>query len=82
MLNSLLISERSKKLQKNAHTKRYKETNLTDMSKSGKRTFFHHIFVNNFLRVKFFCNFFNSFEISKKPLFANFEAKSAQIGSK
>jgi hypothetical protein len=34
------------KVAKNAHTKSYKETNLLNMSKSGKRTFFHHIFVN------------------------------------
>jgi hypothetical protein len=47
------ISEQLKKLQKNAHTKSYKETNLMDMSKSGKSTFFHHIFVNNFLCVTF-----------------------------
>jgi hypothetical protein len=53
----MLISERLK----NAHTKIYKETNLMNMSKSGKSTFFHHIFVNNFS-----CKFFNSFEISIK----------------
>ncbi len=45
----MLISERLKKLQKNAHTKSYKETNLMNIGKSEKSTFFHHIFVNNFL---------------------------------
>jgi hypothetical protein len=49
----MLISERWKKLQ----TKNYKETNLMNMSKSGKSTFFHHIFVNNFLCVNFFATF-------------------------
>ncbi len=44
-------------LQKNALTKSYKETNLTNMSKSGKSTFIHHIFVNNFLCVNFFATF-------------------------
>ncbi len=32
----MLISERLKKFQKNAHTKIYKETNMMNMSKSGK----------------------------------------------
>ncbi len=76
-----------------------------NMNKSGKSTFFHHIFDNNFLYVNFL-QLLNSLEISIKfcafwhivwffyiflgillaltvnPLFANFEAKSAQIGSK
>jgi hypothetical protein len=43
----MLISE-FKKLQKNAHIKTYKGTNLMNMSKSGKSTFFHHIFVKTF----------------------------------
>jgi hypothetical protein len=91
----------AKKLQKNAHRKSYKESNVMNMSKSGKSTIFHHIFVNNFLCVNFIstfstvlksawnCAFFISFLIFKntflghlKPLFANFEAKSAQNGSK
>ncbi len=45
----MLISELLKKMQKNALTKSYKKTNLMNMRKSGKSTFFHHIFVNNFL---------------------------------
>jgi hypothetical protein len=49
----MLISEWWKKLQ----TKNYKETNLMNMSKSGKSTFFHHIFVINFLCVNFFATF-------------------------
>ncbi len=49
----MLISERMKKLQKNAYTKSYKETNLMNMSKSEKSTFFHYIFFNNFLCVNF-----------------------------
>jgi hypothetical protein len=53
----MLISEQLKNLQKNAHTKSYKETNLMNMSKSGKSTLFHHIFVNNFLCVNFFATF-------------------------
>jgi hypothetical protein len=61
----MLISEQLKKVQKNAHTKSYKETNFMNMSKSGISTFFHHFFVINYLCVNF-CNFFNSFEISIK----------------
>jgi hypothetical protein len=56
----MLISERLKKFQKNVHTKSYKETNLMNMSKSGKSTFFHHIFVNYFLCVHFL-QFFQQF---------------------
>jgi hypothetical protein len=49
----MLISEWLKKLQKNAQTKSYQEINLINMSISGKSTFFHHIFANNFLCVNF-----------------------------
>ncbi len=45
------------KVAKNAHTKSYKETNLINMSKSGNSTFFHYIFVNNFLCVNCFATF-------------------------
>jgi hypothetical protein len=45
------------KVAKNAHTKSYKETNLMNMGKGGKSTFFHHIFVRNFLCVNFFAPF-------------------------
>jgi hypothetical protein len=50
----MLISERLKKVQKYTHKK---ETNLMNMSKSGKITFYHHIFVNNFLCIIFFATF-------------------------
>ncbi len=42
---------------KNAHIKSYKETNLMNMRKSGKSTFFHHSFVDNFLCVNLFATF-------------------------
>jgi hypothetical protein len=45
------------KVAKNAHTKSHKETNLMNVSKSGKSTFFHHFFVNNFLCVNLFASF-------------------------
>jgi hypothetical protein len=48
-------------ISENAHTKSFNETNMMNMSKSGKSTFFHYIFVNIFS-----CNFFDSFEISIK----------------
>ncbi len=53
----MLISERLKKLQKNAHTKSYKEITLMNMSKSGKSTFSHLVFDNNFLCMNFFATF-------------------------
>ncbi len=37
-----------------------------NMSKSGKSTFFHHIFVNNFFVRENFFNFLNCFEINVK----------------
>ncbi len=60
----MLISEWLKKLQKYTQ-KSYRETNLMNMSKRGKSTFFHHIFVNKFLCVNFL-HLLNSFEISIK----------------
>ncbi len=54
------------KVAKNALTKSYTETNLMNMSKSGKSTFFHHIFANPFFVYEYICNFFNSFGISIK----------------
>ena len=45
------------KVAKNAHIKSYKETNLMNMGKSEKSTFFHHIFVNSFLCINFFVTF-------------------------
>jgi hypothetical protein len=45
------------KVAKNAHRKSYKETNLMNIRKSGKSTFFRHSFVNNFLCVNLFATF-------------------------
>jgi hypothetical protein len=49
----ILISNPLKKYGKNAHTKIISKTSLTNMSKSGKRSFFRQKYANYFL-VTFF----------------------------
>ncbi len=50
------------KVTKNAHTKNYKRTNFTKISKSGKSAYVPHVY----FFWCFFYNFFKGFEISMK----------------
>ncbi len=52
--NFTLISNPLKKLLKNAPKKSYKQTSLTNMSKSEKSAYFRQVFANNFFWVHFF----------------------------
>jgi hypothetical protein len=54
--------ESVEKLLKNAPKKSYKQTSLTNMSKSEKSAFFRHVFANNF----FFVNFLKTFSTDSK----------------
>jgi hypothetical protein len=49
----MLISNPLKKFLK-MHKKVISKKSLTNMSKSGKSAYFHHILVNNFFMVNFF----------------------------
>jgi hypothetical protein len=57
-----LNSNPLKNLLKNAPKKSYKQTSLTNMSKSEKSANFRHVFANNF----FFVNFFQTFSTDSK----------------